>query len=176
MLVVATVSGPLLSGVTLIRGWRVKSLMTMCLNVLGGRACVRVVKTYFVTGCVHSWEVRTAVDAATNYQYLKLLTTWNQALHMFEKRGISEEGDAAWTVDLRVSSWADHSLKPAALTGYSDKLVTLDFSSSVYSVHSQTSENKPHYTTETSDYRKPSNTLQYVWCVFWSAVLLGTEH
>lgn len=61
---------------------------------------VCVVKTHFVTGCVHSWEVRVAVKAATNFQYLKLLTTWNEARHMFGKTVRSgEEGGVTWSVD-----------------------------------------------------------------------------
>lgn len=175
----------------------------MCLNVLVGLedggvfVCVCWKKTHFVTGCVHSWDLRpircsdwhqisfgAAVDAAVNPQYLELLTTRTEAQRarlMFEKRcvqerwEVSEDGGTlcfhqqtsvgcifrAWVrsspdvVCVRIISglfvvryklcdlWSHRPLKPAAaLTEASDKkkkLVTLDFSSSVYSVHSPTS-------------------------------------
>lgn len=79
--------------------------MVVCLCV-----CVEK-KLTFVTGCVHSWDLRpircsdwhqisfgAAVDAAVNPQYLELLTTRTEAQRarlMFEKRCVQERWEVS---------------------------------------------------------------------------------
>lgn len=107
--------------------------LSMCLFLEDGGA-VCVMKTHFVTGCIHSWEVKllwrqpwTICTSNSWRRETKLdMVVWRLM--------VSEDGDVTWSED--VSWWSHRSLKPAE---DSDKLVTLDFSSCVYRVHSPTS-------------------------------------